>query len=80
MVTADGFVLDNSQKPVENATVVVSMTGLFALSGEDGYFRIDDVPPGIYTIYAIQRFYDKFETDMNLSENMQIIINLDKTF
>jgi hypothetical protein len=78
MVTVDGFVLDNNEKPIENATVVLPLQHLFALSGEDGYFIITDVSPGIHTVYAIQRFYDKFETDVNLSEDMRITINLDR--
>jgi hypothetical protein len=78
MVTVDGFILDKSQNPVENATVVIAMTGLFALSDENGYFIMTEVPPGIYTVYAIQRYYAKFEADVNLSENMTVTINLDR--
>lgn len=78
MVTLDGFILDNNQKPVENSTITIPALSLFALSGEDGYFVITDVFPGIYTIFALQRFYDKFEVDINMSEDMTITINLDK--
>jgi hypothetical protein len=78
MVTVDGFILDKSQKPVENATITIPTQGLFALSDENGYFIIPDVFPGIHTIYAIQRHYDKFEADINLSENMTVTINLDR--
>jgi hypothetical protein len=80
MVTVDGFVLDNNNNPVENATIVLPLQHLFALSGEDGYFIIPDVTPGIHTIYAIQRYYDRFETDVNLSEDMTVTINLDRKF
>jgi hypothetical protein len=78
MVTVDGFILDKSQKPIENATITIPTEGLFALSDETGYFIITGVSPGIHTIYAIQRFYDKFEADVNLSEDMEVTINLDR--
>ena len=80
MVTVDGFVLDNANRPVENATIVIPAQHLFALSGEHGEFVITDVTPGIYTIYAIQRYYDKFETDVNVSVDTTVTINLDRKF
>ena len=78
MVTVDGFILDSSQKPIENATVTIPTQSLFSLSDETGYFIITDVTPGIYTIYVVQRFYSKFEADINLSEDMDITVNLDR--
>jgi hypothetical protein len=80
MVTVDGFILDKEEKPVENATVAIPTMGLFSLSDENGYFFIPGVMPGIHTVHVIQRFYDKFSADINLSEDMSITINLDKEF
>jgi hypothetical protein len=78
MVAVEGYVVDNNGNPVENATVTIPTQGLFALSDDNGYFVMNGVSPGIHTVYAIQRFYEKFGADVNISEDTVITITLDK--
>ena len=72
-----GYVLDNSDRAVENATITLPSAGLFALSDEHGYFEINDVPPGIQRINVVHRRFQKFGADQRIIEDMEIIINLD---
>ncbi len=72
-----GFVLDNSDHPVENATITLPSAGLFALSGERGDFEIADVPPGFQRINVVHRRFQKFGADLRIVEDMEITINLD---
>jgi hypothetical protein len=73
----NGFVLDNSDHPVENATITLPSAGLFALSGERGDFEIDGVPPGYQRINVVHRRFQKFGADLRIVEDMEITINLD---
>ena len=72
-----GFVLDNNDKPVENATITLPSAALFALSGERGDFEVSDVPPGYQRINVVHRRFQKFSADLRIAEDMEITINLD---
>jgi len=72
-----GFVLDNSDRPVENATITLPSASLFALSGDRGDFEISDVPPGIQRVNVVHRRFQKFGADLRIVEDMEITINLD---
>jgi hypothetical protein len=72
-----GFVLDNNERPVENATVALPIAGLFALSGDNGFFEIADVPPGYQRFNVVHRRFQKFVADLRIIEDMEITINLD---
>lgn len=77
MSRLEGYILDNTNTPVENATVTIPAAGLFALSDERGSFVIDDVPPGVYTVYVVHRKFQKLGADVNISEDMVVTFNLD---
>jgi hypothetical protein len=72
-----GWVLDNSDHPVENATITLPSAALFALSGERGEFEISDVPPGYQRVNVVHRRFQKFSADLRIAEDMEITINLD---
>jgi hypothetical protein len=55
----EGIVLDHAtQRPVVSAVVRVDTTGAYAITGEDGRFKIEDVPPGIQTIRVESTGYE----------------------
>ena len=76
MPTLTGQILDNSHLPVENATITIPAEGMYGLSDDRGNFKIDDVPPGIITIYVIHRHFQKFETDLHLGGDLFVEISL----
>jgi len=65
-----GFVTDEFQHPVENATIALPQIGDFALSHQDGSFLIEDVPNGSYTIHVIQRYYKPFAFKFDIYADM----------
>jgi hypothetical protein len=77
MPNVTGWVLDNSERPVENATIALPSAGLFALSSDTGFFEIPDVPPGIQRFNVVHRRFQKFVADLMIVEDMEITINLD---
>jgi hypothetical protein len=72
-----GWVLDNRERPVENATIALPSAGLFALSNDEGFFEVSDVPPGIQRFNVVHRRFQKFVADLRIIEDMEITINLD---
>ena len=77
MTHVQGFILDNRNNPVENATITIPAVGKFALSSEDGFFEIQGVPTGLYRVNVIHRNFQKFGADVRLLEDTDIVINLD---
>jgi hypothetical protein len=73
-----GWVLDNNQRPIENATVALPSAGLFALTNEQGHFDIDNVPDGIQRINVVHRNFQKFIADLRVVEDMEFTINMDR--
>ncbi len=71
MPTVSGFVRDEFGKPVENATIAVPAAYKFALSHQDGSFRID-LPEGIYTMHIVQRFYKRASYKLDVYADMII--------
>jgi subtilisin family serine protease len=51
--TLSGTVFDNSNQPVENATVSIIGTTLTALSDANGFYSIPNVPQGTYDVRAV---------------------------
>jgi hypothetical protein len=47
-----GFVCDGNGRPIEGALVVVKIANLYATTGENGSFVINNVPPGVYPTCA----------------------------
>jgi len=72
-----GFILDKNNHPVENATIALPIAGLFALSGDDGFFEVSDVPPGYQRVNVVHRRFQKFVADLRIIEDMEITIDLD---
>ena len=77
MPNVTGWVLDNSERPVENATIALPSAGLFALSGDNGFFEVANVPPGYQRFNVVHRRFQKFVSDLRIVEDMTIYINLD---
>src|SRR5262249_55412599 len=47
----EGIVVDQAtQRPVSSAVVLIETTGAYVITGEDGRFKIDNVPSGVQTI------------------------------
>jgi len=65
-----GFVTDEFNKPVENATIAMPQIGYFALSHQDGSFLIDEIPNGVYTLHVIQRYYKPFVFKFDVYSDM----------
>lgn len=76
MTRLDGTILDEFNKPVENATITIPASGQFALSDDRGQFTIKTIAPGIETIYVIHRDFQKFETDLHLENDIIYTITL----
>jgi hypothetical protein len=72
-----GFILDKNNHPVENATIALPSAGLFALSNDEGFFEVSDVPPGITRINVVHRRFHKFVADLMIVEDMEITVDLD---
>lgn len=72
-----GFIIDKNNHPVENATIALPSAGLFALSGDNGFFEIADVPPGYQRFNVVHRRFQKFGADLRIIEDMEITIDLD---
>jgi hypothetical protein len=55
----EGIVLDQAtQRPVSSAVVLIDATGAYVITGEDGRFKIDNVPSGIQTIRVESTGYE----------------------
>ena len=78
MPTMQGIVVDTNGAPVENATITIPAAGMFALSDENGNFTIENVPPGIQTVYVVHRNFQKFYADVNLAVDMNVTLELDR--
>jgi hypothetical protein len=78
MPRIEGQTVDNHNQPVENATITIPSAGLFALSDEHGRFEIDNIPPGIHTLYVVHRNFQKFGADLRLVEDMVVTLELDR--
>jgi len=77
MVTVCGHVTDiNSGEPVENATVVIA--GKFALSNEEGYFCMYDIPTGTHNLHVLQRFYKKFLQPVEIQGDSTISVTMQR--
>ena len=78
MPRVTGKTLDNNNNPIENATITIPSAGLFALSDEQGNFVIDNVPPGMHTLYVVHRHFQKFGADLHLNEDMDVTLQMDR--
>lgn len=78
MPRVDGFITDNNNNPVENATITIPSAGLFDLSDEKGRFVIEDIPAGTHTLFVVHRNFQKFGADLRLVEDMVVTLELDK--
>jgi iron complex outermembrane receptor protein len=78
MPRVTGHVVDEHNNPVENATITIPSAGVFALSDEQGNFAIDNVFPGIHTLYVVHRNFQKFGADVSLVEDMFVTLELDR--
>ena len=71
-VVLSGRVLDSrSQKPVEFASVLLTESGLWAITDEKGQFRIQNVPQGKATLTVQCLCYAKSTTLLNIKEGMK---------
>lgn len=77
MPNVTGYITDSHNHPVENATIALPSAGLFALSNDNGFFEIPDVPPGIQRFNVVHRNFQKFVADLRIVEDMVITIDLD---
>jgi uncharacterized protein (DUF2141 family) len=51
----------------------------YAVTGEDGSFRIDNVPPGDYTLVAVQPFTGPVETAVSLTAGQSTQLEIELT-
>jgi hypothetical protein len=55
----EGIVLDQAtQRPVASAVALIDTTGAYVITGEDGRFKIDNVPSGVQTIRVESTGYE----------------------
>ena len=78
MPRIEGRVVGTSGEPVENATITIPTAGVFALSDENGSFAIENVPPGIQTMFVVHRHYQKFGGDVHLDGDMFVTLEMDR--
>ena len=59
---------------IENATVVIGQK--FALTNQHGFYTITGVPGGTLRVTVLQRYYQKFESLVDIDGNLAINIQL----
>lgn len=75
MFTVSGRITDaDTGIGVENATVVIGQE--FALTDQHGFYTILNVPAGTHPIYAMQRYYQKFASTLDINGNLGVNIGL----
>lgn len=70
--TLSGFVLDSATKePLINATVILKGTKKGAKTNKSGYFIVNDIPAGSYTVAVRFIGYEKFERPLSFRDGEQ---------
>lgn len=76
-VTIKGEAVERgTRNAIAGVIVSVAELGLDAVTNADGDFYFHGVPPGNYTIIAIDDNYDRFSRDMVLADDEQVEIRL----
>ena len=72
-----GFVSDKiTKKAIPDVRIIISQSGAFAKTDSSGYFEIDSLDNGYYSLYAIRENYYRDSVNVHLTSNEEISTNL----
>ena len=72
-----GFVLDKiTKQAIPDARIVISQSGMFTSTDSSGYFEIDSLKGGYYSLYAIRENYYRDSVNIYLRSNEEFSTNL----
>lgn len=74
--TLRGEVTDAGYNPLEGATVRILPANKFAIAGDDGKFRISDIPSGRYQIEVKFLGFETFRTEVNILADFSVTFRL----
>ncbi|MCL6219380.1 TonB-dependent receptor [Zunongwangia pacifica] len=77
-VELSGFVFDDQQNPISNAHIYLKDSRYGAYTNQNGYFSIQNIKKGEYTIVISEIGFIKKELQVNLQSNKNIEINIQK--
>lgn len=80
-VTISGKITDSNNSPIAGATVTATLTttgvARTVTTNEDGFYRIVELEPGIYTVkFSANGFGTKEQTDLNTIAGQNVQINI----
>jgi iron complex outermembrane receptor protein len=73
-----GFIISSTMEPLAGVTVSIQQTNLAAATNAQGYFSINNIPAGVYTVvvssvgYSLQRQNIRIEAGKDAALNVQL--------
>lgn len=65
----EGNLLDEVGTPLVGGTILIAPLNLGSISDQDGFFEIEDVPPGTHTLIATYLGYTSLEQEVQVQAN-----------
>lgn len=65
----EGNLLDEVGTPLVGGTILIAPHNLGSISDQDGFFEIEDVPPGTHTLIATYLGYTSLEQEVQVQAN-----------
>lgn len=78
-ITLKGRVVDETDRPIANATVRLEKTTIGTVTNANGFFELNNVPNGDYTLRASRMDFEATRLDVNGSKE-DIVLTLVKSF
>lgn len=78
-ITLKGRIVDESERPISNASVRLEKTTIGTVSDAQGYFELNNIPDGDYTLRATCIDFEAGRLHVNKSQS-DIVMTLTKTY